>query len=158
MKAIKRQCTWLKISSVSFHKQAKEYLKQSIAEPGEKSCYGKPHCADLLLYAARLSLSRLSSLRCSAQPQPSFLKKMLADSEVILEDTKVELEADEECFMATKSACREKVADWSEYSRLRAKELQRMVEALLIVSSPEAPQIFENARLRVAYYNKKFKF
>ena len=70
---------------------------------------------------------------------------MLADSEVILEDTKVELEADEECFMATKSACREKVADWSEYSRLRAKELQRMVEALLIVSSPEAPQIFENA-------------
>ena len=101
--------------------------------------------AVFLLYAARLSLSRLSSLRCSAQPQPSFLKKMLADSEVILEDTKVELEADEECFMATKSACREKVADWSEYSRLRAKELQRMVEALLIVSSPEAPQIFENA-------------
>ena len=63
---------------------------------------------------------------------------MLADSEVILEDTKVELEADEECFMATKSACREKVADWSEYSRLRAKELQRMVEALLIFENANA--------------------
>ena len=43
--------------------------------------------------------------------QSSIKKKRLADSEVILEDTKVQLEADEELFMEMKSACREKSGD-----------------------------------------------
>ena len=43
--------------------------------------------------------------------QSSIKKKRLADSEVILEDTKVQLEADEELFMETKSACRKKAGN-----------------------------------------------
>ena len=120
-------CQMLKQSLVDEVK----YASKGISEAKRCGIWRK----ELLLKA---TLCGLASLRCSAQPQPSFLKKMLADSEVILEDTKVELEADEECFMATKSACREKVATWSEYSRLRAKELQRMVEALLIFENANA--------------------
>ena len=43
--------------------------------------------------------------------QSSIKKKRLADSEVILEDTKVQLEAGEELFMETKSACRKKAGN-----------------------------------------------
>ena len=43
--------------------------------------------------------------------QSSIKRKRLADGEVILEDTKVKLEADEELFMETKSACRKKAGN-----------------------------------------------
>ena len=38
-------------------------------------------------------------------------KKRLADSEGILEDTKIQLELDEELFMEMKSACRKKAGN-----------------------------------------------
>ena len=47
-------------------------------------------------------------------------KKRLTDSENVLEDTKVQLEANEEFCMETESACREKAADWLDGSEATA--------------------------------------
>merc|ERR1740122_677579 len=50
--------------------------------------------------------------------------KKLADARVDLDDTKVQLKADEEFFATTKEACKLKSQEWSERSRLRTEEMQ----------------------------------
>merc|ERR1712113_1106716 len=71
--------------------------------------------------------------------------KKLADSKTALDDTKAQLEADEEFFASTKTSCQEKATQWAQRTRLRTEELQGVAKAIEILSSDEAKETFKNA-------------
>jgi len=71
--------------------------------------------------------------------------KKLSDSQLLLDDTKVQLDADEKFFSATKDSCKVKAGEWAERTRLRTEELAGMGRAIQLLSSPEASKTFENA-------------
>uniref|UniRef100_A0A7S4QJE2 Uncharacterized protein n=1 Tax=Alexandrium monilatum TaxID=311494 RepID=A0A7S4QJE2_9DINO len=71
--------------------------------------------------------------------------KSLADQQQLKDDAEAQLAADEEFFVDTKAACKLKATEWSERSRLRTEELTGIRQAVAILSSPEAQQIFANA-------------
>merc|ERR1719388_137589 len=60
-------------------------------------------------------------------------EKQLADNKVLLEDTKVQLEADEKFFEETKASCKAKAAEWSERTRLRTEEINGIQKAITIL-------------------------
>merc|ERR1719420_1319891 len=59
--------------------------------------------------------------------------KDLADNKVLLEETKVQLAADEKFFDETKAGCRAKAAEWAERTRLRTEELHGITKAIQIL-------------------------
>eukprot|EP00747_Dinoflagellata_sp_TGD_P155725 gnl/TRDRNA2_/TRDRNA2_177604_c2_seq49.p1 gnl/TRDRNA2_/TRDRNA2_177604_c2~~gnl/TRDRNA2_/TRDRNA2_177604_c2_seq49.p1 ORF type:complete len:722 (+),score=259.57 gnl/TRDRNA2_/TRDRNA2_177604_c2_seq49:62-2167(+) len=71
--------------------------------------------------------------------------KQLADSKTILDDTAVQLKADEVFFADTKEGCQKKAGEWAERTRLRTEELQGMSKAIEILTSPEAQKNFEKS-------------
>merc|ERR1719333_2030672 len=60
-------------------------------------------------------------------------EKKLADNKVLLEETKVQLAADEKFFDETKAGCKAKAAEWAERTRLRTEELHGMEKAVEIL-------------------------
>merc|ERR1719420_1236495 len=60
-------------------------------------------------------------------------EKALADANVLLQDTKNQLEADEKFFEETKAACKAKAAEWAERTRLRTEEMQGIGKAIEIL-------------------------
>jgi len=70
---------------------------------------------------------------------------MLAETEQAYDDTEGQMKADVEFFDATKSACSDKSAQWSERSKLRKEELAGIAEALTILSSDEARELFDKS-------------
>merc|ERR1719420_2154710 len=60
-------------------------------------------------------------------------EKALADANVLLQDTKTQLEADEKFFEETKAACKAKAAEWAERTRLRTEEMQGIGKAIEIL-------------------------
>jgi hypothetical protein len=60
-------------------------------------------------------------------------EKLLADDKALLEETKVQLAADEKFFDETKASCKAKAAEWAERTRLRTEELQGMTKAIEIL-------------------------
>jgi len=71
--------------------------------------------------------------------------KKLADARVDLDDTKVQLKADEEFFATTKEACKVKSQEWSERSRLRTEEMQGITQAIQILNNKISKTVFKNA-------------
>jgi len=71
--------------------------------------------------------------------------KQLADDKVLLEETKIQLEADEKFFEETKASCKSQAAEWADRSRLRTEELQGMMKAIEILDSDEARKTFSSA-------------
>merc|ERR1719327_1122329 len=71
--------------------------------------------------------------------------KKLSESEVLLDDTVANLEADEKFFADTKEACQAKATEWSVRTRLRTEELNGMDTAIQILSSKEAKKTFKSA-------------
>jgi len=70
-----------------------------------------------------------------------------AQSREILDDTKAQLEADEQFFATTKSNCQDKASEWSERVRLRTEELQGITKCMQILSSAEARDVFRNSSI-----------
>lgn len=66
----------------------------------------------------------------------------LAESKTTRDDTKAQLEADEQFFEDTKAGCKVKAKEWAERSRLRTEELTGINKAIEILSSPEAHATF----------------
>merc|ERR1719321_2170033 len=60
-------------------------------------------------------------------------EKALADANVLLEETKNQLAADEKFFEETKAACKAKAAEWAERTRLRTEEMQGIGKAIEIL-------------------------
>eukprot|EP00747_Dinoflagellata_sp_TGD_P155690 gnl/TRDRNA2_/TRDRNA2_177604_c2_seq15.p1 gnl/TRDRNA2_/TRDRNA2_177604_c2~~gnl/TRDRNA2_/TRDRNA2_177604_c2_seq15.p1 ORF type:complete len:556 (+),score=225.21 gnl/TRDRNA2_/TRDRNA2_177604_c2_seq15:193-1668(+) len=71
--------------------------------------------------------------------------KLAADSKTILDDTAVQLDADETFFADTKEGCQKKAGEWAERTRLRTEELQGINKAVEILTSPEAQKTFEKS-------------
>merc|ERR1719498_795936 len=69
--------------------------------------------------------------------------KKLSESQVLLDDTAAQLEADEKFFEDTKQACQTKASEWSVRTRLRTEELNGMQMAIKILSSDEAQKTFK---------------
>jgi len=59
--------------------------------------------------------------------------KALADANVLLEETKTQLAADEKFFEETTQACKDKAAEWAERTRLRTEEMQGIAKAIEIL-------------------------
>jgi len=71
--------------------------------------------------------------------------KKLADARVDLDDTKVQLKADEEFFATTKENCKIKSQEWSERSRLRTEEMHGIGQAIQILNNKISRTVFKNA-------------
>jgi len=71
--------------------------------------------------------------------------KGLADKKTLLEDTQVQLKADQAFFVQTKGVCEEKATQLAQRTRLRTEELMGIGQAIAILSSPEAKATFTNA-------------
>jgi peptidoglycan hydrolase CwlO-like protein len=71
--------------------------------------------------------------------------RLLADTKVLLDNTKEQLEADEKFFAQAKKSCKEKAGEWAERVRMRTEELKGIDNAIELLSSEESKGIFENA-------------
>jgi hypothetical protein len=71
--------------------------------------------------------------------------KQASESRRLADDTAAQLKADEKFFAESKKACKAKAGDWAKRTRLRTEELNGMIQALNILSSPEAQATFANA-------------
>jgi len=69
----------------------------------------------------------------------------LADATQTYADSEDQLKAEIKLFDATKKSCTEKTEDWSTRSSLRTKELEGITEALKILESDEAKDLFGKA-------------
>lgn len=72
--------------------------------------------------------------------------KLLEQNRADLSDTQDQLEADEGFFAETKEACATKAMEWSQRTRLRIEELAGMNQAITILSSKSATDVFESAK------------
>jgi len=77
--------------------------------------------------------------------QRAEAEQMLADTTQSYDDTEVQKKADIEFFDATKDSCSEKAAEWQTRSSLRAEELKGITEALEVLTSDDARELFSSA-------------
>jgi len=70
---------------------------------------------------------------------------MLAEATQSYDDVEAEMKANIEFFDETKSACSAKSAEWAERKGLREEELAALEEALKILSSDDARELFDTA-------------
>jgi hypothetical protein len=90
----------------------------------------------------------LATLQATLQKQETdqaAKSKQLSESEVLLDDTTAQLEADEKFFADTKDACQAKATEWSVRTRLRTEELNGMQVAIKILSSDDAKKTFKSS-------------
>lgn len=110
------------------------------------------------IFATKLEEQKTLEETLQIQETNSAAKsKKLAESEVLLDDTNTQLQADEEFFADTKAACQDKATQWSQRTRLRTEELNGMQEAIRILSSESAKKTFESSTttfLQLATINK----
>merc|ERR1719160_2250864 len=115
-------------------------LEKANAEEGDKQKSFEELFETKLQEHATLTATLESKTKEQADAQ-----KALADANVLLEETKTQLAADEKFFEETKTACKAKAAEWAERTRLRTEELQGMQKAIEILTSDEAKATFESS-------------
>jgi hypothetical protein len=71
--------------------------------------------------------------------------KQVADDKAMRDDTREQLDADEQFFTQTKESCQTKANHWAQRSRLRTQELAGITQAIGILSSDDAKKTFESA-------------
>jgi len=115
-------------------------LEKANAEEGEKE-----KAFEELMETKTAEKATLSATLDSQQDDQASKKKLLADSETQLDDTKMQVDADEVFFDKTKVSCKTKASEYSIRSRLRAEELVGVQKAIEILSSPEALKTFDTS-------------
>jgi len=126
-------------------------LEKANAEEGEKE-----KAFEELMATKSAELATLTTTLDNQQNDQASKKKLLADSETQLDDTKIQVEADENFFEKTKVSCKTKASEYSIRSRLRAEELVGVQKAIEILGSPDALKTFENSSatfLQVSSYS-----
>jgi len=68
-----------------------------------------------------------------------------SESQQLRDDTIAQLKADEQFFADAKNGCKVKAGDWATRTRLRTEELNGMIQAISILSAPDAQAIFANS-------------
>jgi hypothetical protein len=103
-------------------------LETANAEEAEKQkAYEELHATSLQEHAT------LTATLEAKTKEHADAEKLLADDKVLLEETKVQLAADEKFFDETKASCKTKAAEWAERTRLRTEELAGMAKAIQIL-------------------------
>lgn len=108
-------------------------------------------------------LATLTATRETKTQENGDAEKTLADDNVLLEDTTVQLKADEKFFAETKAGCKAKAKEWAEHSRLTTEELQGVAKAIEILEKGAFVQVHSSFlqvsakvmdKHRVAAYSK----
>jgi len=92
--------------------------------------------------------NELNALKTDLQKQETdkaAKDKKLAETTQLRDDTVQELKANEAFFADTKQSCRDKANAWSKRSELRTMELLGINQAIQILTSKKAQEIFLNA-------------
>merc|ERR1719337_33511 len=83
-----------------------------------------------IMATKRQELATLQATLQKQETDEAAKTKKLSESQVLLDDTKAQLEADEKFFEDTKQACQTKATEWSVRTRLRTGELNGMQQAI----------------------------
>lgn len=87
-------------------------------------------------------MEELEKTRARKEQEKAEAETLLADKTQTYDDTQAQMKADIEFFDETKSACKSKHDDWTTRSDLRTEELRGISDALEILTSDEARDLF----------------
>jgi ribosomal protein S15P/S13E len=97
------------------------------------------------LYEKAVQRNEAVATKLKKEKKKAESEEQLADATQGYDDTEAQMEADIEFFDQTKEACENKADEWSERKRLREAEIKGMKEALEILTSDEAREMFAKA-------------
>lgn len=100
-----------------------------------------------LMATKQSELQTLQATLSQHQFEGAEKTKSLADSKEMLDDTRLQLQADQQFFEQTKFAGQVKAGEWSSRTRLRTEELAGVNKAIQILTDPQNAVIFQNASL-----------
>jgi len=98
-----------------------------------------------LMATYQTELATLKTAVIKKEKQKAEAEVMLAEAETAFDESTEQLAADTDYFDITKASCKAKAEEWSERKTLRAEELQGISEALTILSSDAAKDLFAKA-------------
>jgi hypothetical protein len=97
------------------------------------------------IYEKVVQHNEATKTKLSKEKKKAESEEQLADATQGYDDTEAQMEADIEFFDQTKEACSDKADEWTERKRLREAEIKGMKEALEILTSDEAREMFAKA-------------
>jgi hypothetical protein len=97
------------------------------------------------IYEKQVELHDLRATKQNKEEQKAEAETLLADTTQEYDDTEAQKEADIEFFDETKGACEKKNEEWVKRKDLRDAEIAGMNEALEILTSDEARELFAKA-------------
>jgi len=100
---------------------------------------------ELFIKEKSAELAAMEMAKKSREEQKAEAEVKLADATTLYDDTDKQMAADIEFFDATKEACLAKSDEWNTRKALREEELAGITEALKILSSDEARELFASA-------------
>eukprot|EP00928_Gymnodinium_smaydae_P037673 TRINITY_DN26112_c0_g1_i1.p1 TRINITY_DN26112_c0_g1~~TRINITY_DN26112_c0_g1_i1.p1 ORF type:complete len:745 (-),score=268.53 TRINITY_DN26112_c0_g1_i1:39-2177(-) len=98
-----------------------------------------------LMSTKQEELAQMQASVAKKETQKTEAEKMLAESMEAYDNTESQLKADVEFFDTTKAACTTKSDEWKQRSTLRKEELDGITQALSILSSDDARELFGKA-------------
>merc|ERR1719321_899909 len=87
----------------------------------------------------------LKEIKAKKEGEKAEAETLLADTTQNYDDTTAQMEADIAFFDATVKACSDKAAEWTERKSMREEELDGIKEAIKILTSDEARELFASA-------------
>jgi len=98
-----------------------------------------------LIYEKMVQLNEDKASKASKEGEKAEAELRLADTQAIYDDTLANKQADIAFFDATKEACEKKHEEWEVRHDMRADESEGIVEALKILTSDDARELFASA-------------
>merc|ERR550537_539617 len=86
--------------------------------------------------------NKMKATRSRKETEKAQAEAMLADTTKAYDDTEKQMKADMEFFDQTKAACQSKHEEWTVRKELRDAELDGITQALNILTSDEARELF----------------
>jgi len=97
------------------------------------------------IYTKQVELADDKASKLKKEGQKAEAENLLADTTQSYDDTQAQKEADIEFFDETKEACESKSEEWGVRKEMRTQEVAGMKQALTILTSDEARQMFADA-------------
>eukprot|EP00927_Polykrikos_kofoidii_P078138 TRINITY_DN749_c0_g1_i9.p1 TRINITY_DN749_c0_g1~~TRINITY_DN749_c0_g1_i9.p1 ORF type:complete len:726 (+),score=174.05 TRINITY_DN749_c0_g1_i9:62-2239(+) len=98
-----------------------------------------------LMHTMQETLQTLQETLAKKERAKAESETMLADATQDFAGTEAQLVADVEVFDSTKQSCEEKTQEWSTRKSLRATELSGITQAITVLTSDEAREVFGKA-------------
>merc|ERR1719316_2001716 len=87
----------------------------------------------------------MKKVKAKKESEKAQAETDLAETTQAYDDTQATMDADIKFFDSTKKACQDKAAEWTERKAMREEELAGMKEAIKILNSDEAREMFSKA-------------